>query len=85
MNNIKTVSATEARNNFFELITQSYKQAQPVLVEKNGLPLIYLIPVTYQNQTEESSYQKKLETITGKWFCLSDWEKIRRGIEKRLS
>ncbi len=44
MSKIKTISSTEARNNFFTLLDASFRDKQGFLVEKNSIPMAYIIP-----------------------------------------
>ena len=46
MQNIQSISATKARNNFFSLLKQSYLHQKTFLVKKNDIPMVYIIPTT---------------------------------------
>jgi len=45
MANLQRIKATEARNNFFSLLNQSYFKKQSFIVEKGGIPMVYIISV----------------------------------------
>lgn len=42
----KKITATEARNNFFNLLKQSFLEKQIYLIEKGEIPMAYLVPVS---------------------------------------
>lgn len=44
MKDLKIISATEARNRWFELLNLVYFKGTSILVEKNKVPMIKLIP-----------------------------------------
>lgn len=46
MYKIKTISATEARNKWFEILNHVYFNGEPIIIEKNKLPMIKLSRVT---------------------------------------
>lgn len=60
MSNPQTVTATEARNNFFSLIDQSMFDGKSFIVEKNGRPWAELIPSGEQARRESNTNQIKL-------------------------
>lgn len=88
MEEAQRIGATEARNNFFKLLRESFLEKQPFLIEKGKIPMVYIIPVTAKTLTAEPSkeeYTEKLLKIDGDWFSIKDLRKIRRDIEKRLA
>lgn len=45
MSQIQNISATEARNNFFNVLKESYLEKKRFLIKKGGIPMVYIIPV----------------------------------------
>jgi len=43
---IQIISATEARNNFFSIIDQSFLEKKRFLVKKGNIPIAYIGPPT---------------------------------------
>ena len=41
----KTISATKARNNWFELLNLVYFRGKPFVIKKNNLPIVKLVPI----------------------------------------
>jgi len=42
--NTQIISATQVRNNFFNLLTQGYLKQQTYIIKKGGIPLMRLAP-----------------------------------------
>jgi len=43
---IRILPITKARNDFFRIVTQSHLKKEVFLIEKNGIPLSYIIPAS---------------------------------------
>ena len=43
--NVRTVSATEAKNKFGEIIKRAYAGDEHLIVEKSGIPVVAIIPM----------------------------------------
>ncbi len=41
---LKRISATKARNNFFGIVQDAYLTKSPYLIEKDGIPMAYIMP-----------------------------------------
>jgi antitoxin (DNA-binding transcriptional repressor) of toxin-antitoxin stability system len=64
MSNPQTVTATEARNNFFSLIDQSMFDGKSFIVEKNGRPWAELSPPqALDDEASKKNQMKLLEEI----------------------
>lgn len=48
-----TLSATDARNRFFELLNLAMYKGEEFLVEKDGKPAVRLVPVEGKKSSEE--------------------------------
>lgn len=44
MEKLKSLNATEIRNNFFKVVNDSFLNDKVFLVEKRGVPLVYIVP-----------------------------------------
>lgn len=53
MTNIQNISATKARNNFFNLINNSYLKKQTYLVKKGNIPMVYVVPADSQEAQKQ--------------------------------
>ena len=53
---VRTVSATEAKSRFGEIIKRAYAQDEHLIVEKGGIPVVAIIPM--------ADYQQLLDTPT---------------------
>ncbi len=60
MDQAKVISATTARNDFFNLIKQSYLKGKSFLVEKRDIPMVYIIPV---NKVRDKNQPQLLSQI----------------------
>ncbi len=85
MKKIQKIGATEARNDFFNLLTKSFKKKQPYLIEKGKIPTAYLIPVTLEKPGKGAgnSYADELLKLKGSWFSYKDWVTIREEVANR--
>lgn len=77
MNNVQRIKATEARNNFFNLLKQSYLEKQTFLIEKGDIPMVYITPIDKLNfkREAESDIKKNLR-------LLKEIEKFRNSMKK---
>lgn len=51
-----TISATEAKNRFGEVIRRVYRDGETLIVERGGLPVMAIMPVQeYQGQTSKQA------------------------------
>ena len=48
--NVRTVSATEAKNKFGEIIKRAYAGDEHLIVEKSGIPVVAIIPMADYRQ-----------------------------------
>lgn len=54
------ISATDARNNFFQIVSQVYFEKQPFIVNKAGVPMVQIGPIE-ENKKTTSVKDKKQE------------------------
>jgi prevent-host-death family protein len=51
---LATITATEAKNHFGEVIRRVYKNGETLIVERGGLPVVVIMPVhNYQATSEQ--------------------------------
>ena len=65
MNNI--VTATEARNNFFNLAEKVKRTGQTITIVKNNEPLVELAPIKTDPKKEWAETKKILDRAWGMW------------------
>jgi len=78
MVNLQIIKATEARNNFFSLLKKSYFKKQNFLIEKGGIPMVYMVSVNgglSQKQAKTSKTKKNLR-------LLAAMEKFQKNMKK---
>lgn len=51
-----TITATEAKNRFGEVIRRVYKGGETLIVERGGLPMVVIIPVQEYQMTREQYF-----------------------------
>ena len=88
MKQAQRISATQARNNFFNLLNQSFLEKQSFIVEKSKIPMVCIVPVTTElldSELSNNSYAEKLLRLDGDWFSLKDWKEVRKRVEKRIT
>ncbi len=66
---IRTVSATHTKNSFGEIIKQVYAARDHVIVEKGGIPVVAIIPISeyapiYANQEKNAVDPQVAEKIS---------------------
>jgi hypothetical protein len=97
MSQLRTINATKARNNFFELLKESYLQDQAFLVEKGGIPMVKILPV--RNHTERKGvinkrkiprkeYINMLLNLDTSWFTkkvVVDYKQVRHELEDHFN
>ncbi len=59
---MKRINATKARNNFFQILNESYKENKTFLVEKSDIPVIYIVPAT-KDLLEKSKEDRQLAIL----------------------
>lgn len=93
MNN--TLSATEARNNFFEILNLAIYKGEEFIVEKDGKPAVKISPVTPAKTSPEEITKiiKEVKKVFAKsarrkyWSVIDTpaWKKKERRYLERLS
>lgn len=60
--NVQTIPVTKARNEFFDLIQQTYLNDQTFIIEKNGIPMIKWTRFQREMDKEipETEYEKRM-------------------------
>lgn len=56
MNKIQTIGATQARNNFFNLLKKSYLEKQTFMIERGDIPMVYIVPATIVDIDERDQF-----------------------------
>jgi prevent-host-death family protein len=82
----KTIKASEARQQFSELLNQVFKGETRVLVEKSGIPVAAIVSATDLNKLQQLESQqaerfKLLERLRAGFADLSE-EQIQREVAK---
>jgi prevent-host-death family protein len=54
---IRTITATQAKNKFGELIKRVYTSGERVIVEKDGLPVVIISPVSEKDLHSQTAQQ----------------------------
>jgi prevent-host-death family protein len=80
----KTIKASEARQQFSELLNQVFKGETRVLVEKSGIPVAAIVSATDLNklqqlESQQSERFKLLERLRADFADLSE-EQIQRAV-----
>ena len=80
----KTIKASEARQQFSELLNQVFKGETRVLVEKSGIPVAAIVSATDLNklqqlESQQSERFKLLERLRAGFADLSE-EQIQRAV-----
>lgn len=78
----KTISATEARNKWFEILNHVYFNGESVIIEKNKLPMIRLSRVTKPSLT---SVEEVIARTFGflKTAKRTDWPAESKGTKRK--
>ena len=74
MTKVKTISSTNARNNFFALLDASFRDKQGFLIEKNSIPMAYIIPTDKGWLDKNDLQQEKNKSIAA---ALAKLDKLR--------
>ena len=53
---LATITATEAKNRFGEVIRRVYKDGETLIVERGGLPVVVIMPVHNYQATNEQYF-----------------------------
>lgn len=56
---INKISATKARNNFFGIVQDAYLNGNTFLIDKNGIPMAYILPVRQIDLLKDIVHEKK--------------------------
>lgn len=64
---INTVTATEARNNFFTLIDKVAKTGKPIKVTKGSEVVVEINPAKKDSNKERKAMKKLLAEVWGMW------------------
>ncbi|HIC95737.1 TPA: type II toxin-antitoxin system Phd/YefM family antitoxin [Candidatus Bipolaricaulota bacterium] len=51
-----TITATEAKNRFGEVIRRVYKNGETLIVERGGLPVVVIMPIQEYQATREEYF-----------------------------
>lgn len=51
---MKQINATQARNEFFSLIEESFIKNKSFLIKKSGIPMVYIVPAK-KGQAQETT------------------------------
>lgn len=80
--NTKTITATKARNNWFEILNLTYFKGVSFIITKNNLPIIKLIPV---NRSNFISAQDVIDKTFGSFKNVktADWPKENQALSQR--
>jgi len=46
MKQLQRINATQARNDFFNILNRSFLEKQSFLIEKSKVPMVYIIPAS---------------------------------------
>ena len=90
MKQLKRITATKARNDFFNLLKKSFLEKQTFIIEKGEIPMVYLVPVSEIDFDQKAIFDqkaairllKKLEKFRASMKETSDSVKLLREIRK---
>ncbi len=68
------ISATRARNDFFNLLKKSFLEKQAFIIEKGQIPMAYLMPV-YEEELIKTGQRSEVK-------LLAELEKFRSSMKK---
>ena len=83
--NTQIINATQARNNFFNLLTQGYLKQQTYIIKKGGIPLMRLSPLDETHFDYVEKIEKKTNLTkeqTDQLVLLEEMAKIRKTMKK---
>ena len=83
--NTQIISATQVRNNFFNLLTQGYLKQQTYIIKKGGIPLMRLAPLDDIHFDYIEKAEKKISLTkeqTDQLALLEEMAKIRKTMKK---
>jgi hypothetical protein len=73
---VEEINATEARNNFFILLKRSFLNKQKYLIRKGDIPMVYIVPVNYEDLKKAMPKKEKQMNI------LRQAAKLRKSMPK---
>jgi len=92
MKQVQVIKATEARNNFFELLKLSYLHEKSFLVEKGGIPMVKITPVGKKTSSKKKMSKKEylnlLLNLDTSWFTEEDYQdylKVRQEVDAHFT
>ena len=71
------ITATKARNQFFNIVQDAYLSKNSYLIEKNNIPMAYIVPVDTGFIVDEQNTQSK--RIKEQLDLLDRTDKLRKG------
>lgn len=82
----RTINATQARNDFFNLLRESFLEKQSFIIEKGKIPMVYIIPASEGNweqrltagRTKDRQLLRNLEKLRGAMKKTADSVKLLR-------
>ena len=60
---IKTISATEAKNRFGDVIRRAYRGQEHLIVERGGIPVVAIVPISDYEQFLTQTQGDAIETV----------------------
>lgn len=70
----KIITATEVRNNFFQLLDEVARTGKPIFIKKNKDVKVKLEPVKEELKNDWEETKKLLDRTRGAWSHLSEEE-----------
>ena len=60
---IATISATEAKNRFGDVIRRAYRGQEHIIVERGGIPVVAILPISDYEQFLKKVQPDAIETV----------------------
>ena len=60
---IATISATEAKNRFGDVIRRAYRGQEHIIVERGGIPVVAILPISDYEQFLTKEQPDAIETV----------------------
>ena len=60
---IATISATEAKNRFGDVIRRAYRGQEHIIVERGGIPVVAILPISDYEQFLTKEHPDAIETV----------------------
>jgi len=64
LENVKSITATEARVHFGEVIRRAYTEREPVVVEKDGIPVVVILSIPQYEQLLRETRLARFERLS---------------------